>query len=288
LISFFGSWYLVKILNKHFPDLKTESILAILFIPSIVLWGSGVIKESIAIGFLFYLSGILLDWYFIRKISILKCLLAILSCWVLWNLKYYWLAAWLAVVVPLIGVTLLQQGWHWIKQNPKMSWLAFLMISIAGITLFHPNFYYYRFFSVIVDNYNAYLALSQPEGVIHFYKLDSTLWSIIINSPWALVSGLFRPFIFEAKNILQAAAAMENLGLLILVAFSVYRFRDYVSQISLLHVAVVFYIIFLSVFLTLSTPNFGTLSRFKIGFSPFLWLGLLVASNVLSRFRKSS
>ena len=288
LISFFGSWYLIRILNKYFPDLKTESIIAILFIPSIVLWGSGVIKESIAIGFLFFLNGIFVDWYFNRKLSSLKFILATLSCWVLWNLKYYWLAAWLAVVIPFIGVSLLEPRLEWIKQNPKMSWVIFLVISISGISLFHPNFYYYRFFSVIVDNYQAYMTLSQPENVIHFYNLDSTLWSMLINSPLALISGLFRPFIFEARNLLQTAAAIENLALLVLFGISAYRFRSCAYQLNLLHLALAFYIIFLCIFLALSTPNFGTLSRYKIGFTPFLWLELLSASGVLSRFRKSS
>ena len=52
-IAFFGSWYFWKILDGNFPELKAEAFVSILFVPSIVLWGSGVIKESIAAGFLF-------------------------------------------------------------------------------------------------------------------------------------------------------------------------------------------------------------------------------------------
>jgi hypothetical protein len=49
-----------------------------------------------------------------------------------------------------------------------------------------------------------------------------------------------------------------------------------------------FYVVFLCVFLALSTPNFGTLSRYRIGFTPFLWLLLLGGSGILSRYRNSS
>jgi hypothetical protein len=287
-ISFLGSWYLVRILIKRLPHVKLESIIAVLFIPSITVWGSGVIKESIAIGFLFLLSGIFVDWYFTKRITILKFIYILIACSILWNVKYYWLAVWLAVVIPLITVHILETRVQWVRQNHKMSWLIFFMISISGISIIHPNFYFYRLFSVISENYYAYLTLSHPEDVIHFYKLDSGFWSIVINSPWALISGLFRPFIFEVATVLQAAAAIENLVLLILLSISLYRFRNFSNEINLLHLTVLFYVVFLCVFLALSTPNFGTLSRYRIGFTPFLLLLLLGGSGILSRYRNSS
>ena len=209
-----------------------------------------------------------------------------ISGWALWSLKYYWLAVWLAVVIPVVLVRLLETRIHFVQQNPKWSWIVFFLISLGGISILHPNFYYYRLFSVIAENYNAYVALSSDGDVIRFYNLDSSWLSVALNSPWALISGLFRPFIFEVRNILQAAAATENLVLLILFGIAAYRFRSYAKNFNVLKLAAMFYIIFLSIFLALSTPNFGTLSRFKIGFTPFLWFALLSATGVLDRFKK--
>ena len=288
LFSFLGSWFFFKILIQRFPNLNMEAIVAILLMPSAVFWGSGIIKESLAMGFLFLLSGIFLEWYYTRNFLLPKLLCVLLSGWVLWNLKYYWLAIWLAVVIPLVLIRVLENRFIFFQQYPKWSWMGLLVITLGGISVFHPNFYFYRLFSVIEENYNAYLALSEPGDVIHFYNLKATFLSILINSPWALISGLFRPFIFEIGNALQAAVAVENLVLLILLGITIYRFREWARKMSLLPLAVLFYIIFLSVFLALSTPNFGTLARFKIGFTPFLWFLLLSLSGVFKRFKKIS
>lgn len=287
LISFLGSWYLVRILSRHFPALTTEIIISFLFVPSAVLWGSGIIKESISIGLLFLVTAFFVNGYFERRVSIIKIIVALFSFWILWGLKYYWLAAWLAVVIPIVIVLLLKPKVPWVTDHSKLTWLLLLIVSGVGISVIHPNFYYYRFFSVISENYYAYLSLSQPEDVIRYYNLDSNLSSIVINAPLALLSGLFRPFIFEAHNILQTAAGLENAVLLLLFAVAVFRFRDY-KRMDILTLAVIFYIILLSIFLALSTPNFGTLSRYKIAFTPFFWFGLLSASQVVNRFRKSS
>lgn len=285
-ISFLGSWYLFKILTRQFPPLRMEAAISLLFIPSIVLWGSGVIKESIAIGSLFVMTGIFVEWYGNRKLKAWQVALLFLAVWVLWSLKYYWLAIGLVVTLPVVAVVLLQSKLAWVSRYPKLAWLTFLLGSIGIVSSVHPNFYFYRIFSVIAENHNAFVAISSPEDVIHYYNLDSSAASILMNSPWALFSALFRPFVFEARTILQAAASLENLVLLGLFVLSVYRFRKETFSLNLLHFALIGYIVLLGVFLALSTPNFGTLSRFRTGFTPFLWLALLSASGVVTKIMK--
>jgi hypothetical protein len=289
-ISFLGSWYLFKILTCQFPTLRMEVAISILFVPSVVLWGSGVIKESIAIGFLFLLSGAFIDWYYNRELKAFQIFSFLLSCWVLWSLKYYWLAIWLAVTLPVVAVIFLQPRLIWVKRYPKWTWLVLLLCSIGGVSSIHPNFYFYRIFAVIAENHDAFVAISDPEDLIQYSNLNSSIWSILVNSPWALFSALFRPFVFEARTVLQVAASMENIVLLVLLGLSVYRFRREPLSLNLMHYALIGYIVLLGVFLALSTPNFGTLSRFRIGFTPFLWFGLLSASGLVTKIikRKSS
>ena len=95
--------------------------------------------------------------------------------------------------------------------------------------------------------------------------------SVISNAPWALVSGLFRPFLWEADNVLKVTVSLENLFILLLCATSLVRIRELLrAQNSLITLSVIVYILLLCIFLALSTPNLGSLARYKVGFTPFL------------------
>jgi hypothetical protein len=282
-ISFFSSWILFRTLSEHYPQFKKEAALSILFMPSIVFWGSGIIKESLAIAGLFGVTACFVSWYFTQSIRLIHIVAGLFSFWILWNLKYYWAAVWLAVVIPIIMIELIKKRIAWISRNPKWSWMLFLFIAIAVVSIIHPNFYYDRLLNVIVENHDAYLKISNPDDVIQYDRLTASPISVLLNAPWALFSGIFRPFVLEAGTLLQVVASIENLILLVLYAMALVKFKKIVSQLSVLHLALVAYIVLLSIFLALSTPNFGSLSRFKIGFTPFLWFALLSASGVLKR-----
>ena len=130
--------------------------------------------------------------------------------------------------------------------------------------------------SVIVDNYNAYTQVSIIGPFVNYTDLNPNWGSIVLNSPWALISGLFRPFVFEINSLFQLVISIENTLLLLLSVYNMkYLTRIPYSSNRLLIVSALVYIILLAIFLTLSTPNFGTLSRYRIGFLPFLFCLLL-------------
>jgi hypothetical protein len=280
LLSFAGAWILYRSIGSCFPTVKREAALAILFIPSVIFWGSGVIKECLALGALFGLSAYFIQWYVRAEIKIVNVVVALISLWILWYLKYYWLAVWLAVVIPLIVVKLVSTRSNWVKQHTAVCWIIFFLLAVIGISVLHPNFYYYRILSVVVDNYNAYIQISSPEDVIRFSSLEPTLLSMVKNAPWAVVSGFFRPFVWEASTLFQIASGLESLVLLGLFVMALVRFKNWLPRFNELHLAILFYLIILAALLALSTPNFGSLSRYRIGFTPFLWLLVLVTSGI--------
>ena len=92
IISFAGAWMFYTSVCSCFPNINREAAIAILLIPSIVFWGSGVIKECLSLGALFSLSACFVRWYVRNEIPIINTLIAFASLWILWQLKYYWLA----------------------------------------------------------------------------------------------------------------------------------------------------------------------------------------------------
>src|SRR6478736_2670817 len=137
------------------------------------------------------------------------------------------------------------------------------------LSFMHPNFYLDQFLGVIISNYNDFAELSDPKNLIHYYQLEGTLTSLLINSPWALLSGLFRPMIGEGQGLLGFAASVENFLLLILFIGALLNLKKmFTSSHKVILWAAISYCMVLCVFLALSTPNFGTLSRYRVGFLP--------------------
>lgn len=284
-LSFFGAWYFLTRLHDHLANTTPAAALSFLFLPSVALWSSGLIKESPAMASLFFLSGVVIRIWFSSKIRFWEWMLAIIAVWLLWNLKYYYAAVFfLTTTTTLLFRLISHRFFHKAPFTSEATiWLTILIIPLAFISFLHPNFYPHRFFTVIAENYNAYWKISDHEDVIHFFNIGPHLLSMVLNAPWACVSGLFRPFVWEAGNVLQWAAALENLLLLALTCVGLSRLPSIAhSQHRILIFAALVYIILLSVFITLSTPNFGTLSRYRTSYIPFFFYLLCCIRPVLT------
>lgn len=271
LLSFWGAWYLFLKINRYFPDTRLAAAVAFLFYPSVVFWSSGLTKESAGLGALFFLTGILLTIIKLGKISFGEWCIGLVSLWFGWTLKYYWVGIFMPVVITTLVVIIIIRSRPLAGKYELTMWAGlFLGLLLAGTSV-HPNFYPHRFLDVICQSNAEFMALTRPDNAIHYYDLQPTFPSILMNSPWALMAGLFRPWVWEFHNLPSFAAGLENLVLLILVLTSAKSLTSFSkSSNRMLILAALVYITFLAVFLALATPNLGTLSRYKIGFLPFL------------------
>jgi hypothetical protein len=174
----------------------------------------------------------------------------------------------------LFGAVLLTTvGAFWIARKTKVrygiTWILMFIALSLFTTLLHPNFYLGRILGVIVENNQQFMVLSAIGESIQYTDLQASWQSMVLNTPNALFSGLFRPFLWEARGITAIAAATENTVLLILVLTGFTSFKKYHVKVS---IPLLVYSIVLCVFLALSSPNFGTLSRYRVGFLPFFVL----------------
>src|SRR5258706_12158636 len=192
--------------------------------------------------------------------GLVEFVLAAFSFWIGWNLKYYWIAVFLPVACTSVAV---QAALIRLKLPSRLKlslWIVVFFILCLGVSLLHPNFYPERIFRVVIENNQAFASHSDPGDLIDYGLLEATWVSIAVHSPWALVSGLFRPFLWEADTLLKLVVALENglVSLLFLSSFG--RTRDFLrSQNTLITFSVMVYIFLLCIFLALSTPNFGSL-----------------------------
>lgn len=277
LFSFLAAWKLTKVIWENAPDLGIPAAVAFLFFPSCVFWASGLIKESLAMTGLFYLTTLFLQIWWNHKIAVRQIVFSLVAIWVVWNLKYHYVG----LFIPILLTTWLTREIVKRKQIKTFRieigvWFSIVVVAVVLISFTHPNFHLNRILEVLVSNNQSVVQSSNPENVIHYYQLESAWWSVAINSPWALLSGLFRPFIWEGTTLLKFIVATENL-LLVLLTISLlhffFRIKD--SPHRLLVLAILVYSATLCILLAISTPNFGTLVRYRIGFLPFLVMLLI-------------
>ncbi|MBE9469429.1 MAG: hypothetical protein IMY72_14075 [Bacteroidetes bacterium] len=111
-------------------------------------------------------------------------------------------------------------------------------------------------------------------------SFEPTLIGVIKKSPEAIVAGLYRPFIWESRYPVMVLSGIENLLLLILTLYVIFRsgfiftFKS-ISKDTVILFCVIFSITF-AFSVGLSTSNFGALVRYKIPAIPFFLAGLFI------------
>ena len=274
VLSFICAWRLTTSIVESFPSAKTAAVVAFLYFPSVVFWSSGLIKESVAIAALFFLSTAVIRLWVGKQLQWWEWIVVIFSAWVEWRLKYYYLAVFLPIAAAALITRRLSNTWH-VKGTAikALLWIATFIFPLVIISFLRPNFYPARILAVIVSNYHEFTAMSDAEDVIEYPSLEPTISSVVRNIPKALVSGIFRPFPWEAHTMFQWLIAFENVVLLLLSVTSIGNIARLVkSRHRLLLCSILLYVTVLCVFLALSTPNFGTLSRYRVSFLPFFFL----------------
>jgi len=285
-VSFISAWWLTRIISMHFTEFTWPAVFAFLLFPSCVFWSSGVIKETMAITGLYVLAGIFVTGWMNRKLSYGFVVLAALSLWIVWSLKYYYAA----LFMPVVATAFLTRWFVEKKMRPSsrsayregVLFIVLLMVMFFVVTFIHPNFYPQRILEVIVENYTVFIQASDPGKAIQYHALEPTFGSILVNMPWAIASGLFRPFIWEAANIFQVLVSLENVVLFLLMMLAVRTMKTATeSNQRILIFGTLIFCLLLCAFLALSAPNFGTLVRYRIGFLPFFVLLVSYKSGIV-------
>ena len=283
-ISFLGAWYVVMVIRRNIPSVSFAATLAFLFLPSLVFWSSGLLKESLAMAAFFCLSAAFLKVWFRNSIVWWEIVLAVFAFWVFWNLKYYYAGVFLAIAITSIFFQkFIQPRIQLSAAMEAVVWVAILILPVVLVTFLHPNFNLDRLSTVIVSNNKAYNMLSDPGDFVRFQSLSAEPVSLLRNAPWALLSGLFRPFLWETSSILQFLQGMENALLLSFFVGVLSRLKTYVySPHRLLILSIIAFVVITAVFITMSAPNFGTLSRYRVGYISFFAFLILCDNPVRS------
>lgn len=248
-------------------------------------------KESLIIGMMCWLICLLLEFVHGKPISISKVMLLLVFSYVVLTVKFYYFGALVVSFIPYCVVRYASNCFPTLEKNRGVQLLGYATLIVVMVfvsSFIHPLLNLTKLSSIVYQNYLA--TLDSPDGgsMYTFEGLSANPVSFIRHLPDALSKGLFGPFIWDCKKLISMLSGIENTVLLVLAipfVYSLFNTRIW-SSIKLIEVSVVFYILILAVFMAFSSPNWGTLVRYKVGYLPFFVLLLLNNSPFLVYLEK--
>ncbi|MBB6611112.1 hypothetical protein H7F15_08700 [Pontibacter sp. Tf4] len=274
LFSFWGMAKLAATLSTVFPDTKKAAIVALLFFPSVVFWSSGLLKDAVLMGSMCWVMAFVLQLAHGQKQTIVSWLLLPVQLYLFVKIKVFFAGLLLGLLGCYLVIKLLSQI---IKpmQTIKMQLLVlagFIGMAIVAVWQMSGIFSIDFILHHLVKTYDGLLALSLGGPHLSYSSLESTLPSIVANAPKAFFSAIYRPFLGESWEPLYLLLGLENLLLLLLTVVSIVAAskKGWQQHIQLWHIMLLLFIVASAIVIGISTPNFGTLSRYRIIFLPFL------------------
>ena len=281
------NWSVFAFFVELYPKRIKLLAAAFLFIPSVLFWGSGIMKDPVTYTF----SGVfVMSFYrlfFQRKISVRHILLLLLSAYLIIEMKPYIFYVFLLGCIVWLGFT-------WVR-TIKSSFVKLVAFPVIVIGLTAGGYALLsRVASSVGGAYGSVESMitkaqvSQDDLKQEYYHgtsfdigdYEASMAGAASVAPQAIIAGLYRPFVFEAGSVAVFFSGAENLFFLLASlyvlfivglrkAFVVVKNNPFI--VFCLFVAIVF-----SLGLGLSTSNFGALVRFKIPMLPFWFLGLML------------
>lgn len=258
LLATIGIWTLFKSMKQLQLQFHTYAIYAIAICPSIVFWGSGLLKEPLYIFFL----GITFWFYvnMIQQFSIKWILLVVLSLFFLFIIKSY---VFLALCIFILLYTLSNISKH------KYS-IHIMLSSIFSIMLYALGSYYLpdsiSLYKIVQYKMQAMQHLQDSVGAGSGYTIQkgNGVFTII----QYLILAFSRPFIWEVNQPLLMLSAIETsfvaiISIIYVIQFSKqYAFMNVQKRILIIALCCAAIVpLVLSAFVSF---NFGTLMRYRM------------------------
>ena len=272
---------------RLFPANDRNFAIALLFVPSVVFWGSGLLKDGWCLAAMLFIF-ISIHNIFINRTRLLYSIL-VLVVWgyVCFEIRAYtFFTAVLASIiwVAFVVINRMKSGMMRVLIFPIIALFAWLI----GVGVFM------RFGSLASSRYQSIDSIIETAVIIQddlrkdYYggnsfdigEFDPTIGGMLSKAPQAIMAGVFRPFLWDVRNPLMLISALETtiafmLIIKILLSMGVRRFFAVILRRPFLMAAFVLMLTY-AFFVGITTANFGALVRYRMPVLVFLSLILAV------------
>jgi len=282
--SFSGLWAMYSVLQKKYPANAGRLAVAILFIPSVIFWGSGILKDTVTLGALGWMTWALVRWIDLKRRSFVEVVVFLLAFYLIFSIKKYILICF----IPMVAV------WVFFKRVKRIKNFAVKLLLVPMLLLIFGVAAFFALQQITAEDTKYQLDSLAERARITAYDIrygwgartggdggydiglpDGTWQGMVRLMPAAINVSLFRPYLWEVRNPLMLLAALEALAMFILTVRMLWK-GDLKHRLK--DPFLIFCLGFALLFafaVGVSTFNYGTLMRYKMPMMIF-FLALIV------------
>jgi hypothetical protein len=290
-LAYGGVWRLYRTLVHYYPLLQDKLAFAVLFMPSCLFWGSGIIKDTFTFASLCWFVHALDNIFFQKRNRTSSWLAVLLSSVIMIGMKPY-------IFMMIFPASLSWLLYHRVARI-RNALVRVLVLPVAFVlfgtlTLMTLNALGDKLSKFSLDRVLETMVVSQAdmkrgqqygENYFDLGEIEPTWSSVFSKAPAATFAGLFMPSFFQVDNVVMLMAALENAWLLlffvsILVQSRLLHFFALLRSNPLLQMFYVFAFAY-AFMIGVTTPNYGALVRFKIPLIPLFVSGMYITAYIL-------
>ena len=279
-ISFFGIWALFNVFYKLYPSLHKELFITFFCVPSVIFWGSGILKDTVTFSSLGWLTYGLYQVFINKKISIKSILIIGLSIYILTILKIYIILCFIPGMLLWISNDYINRIKSPLIRYAVTPMIVTLFMILAYVLVQNVSLYDSRYSlenleetMSVTASWITYTSGESGSAYTLGNDFDLSLSGVIKKLPAGINVTLFRPYLWEVKNAVMLFASLESLILLILTIYVLLKVGIMKTVRIIFNNAVTKFLLFFSLSFAfavgISTYNFGSLVRYKIPCIPF-------------------
>lgn len=276
--SYIAVWKFYRALIRVFPKLHKELAVAILFMPSVFFWGSGIMKDTVTLMFLAVLLTSLINMK-IGRANFLTWILVI-GAFILITITKAYVSACLIPALLLFVVNDFKSKINNANLRTFITPIVLTVTVVGSLFLLTSIEDYLGKFSLdnfdeTVESYvwwHSKVVKEIQHGKGSHYSLGQIggqgLTGLLFKFPLAINVSLFRPYLWEVKNPVMLLTALESLFVLFVTlrVFKRVGLRKYFNLI-LVNPYVAFTMVYALLFnfaVGIASNNFGALARYKM------------------------
>ncbi|MEP6615532.1 MAG: hypothetical protein ABJA57_03085 [Ginsengibacter sp.] len=287
MIAFTGVWKLYCFFYEQYPRLHKQFAIAVLYLPTFVFWSSGIMKDTICVASLGWITYALYEIFFRKKSLLKNSLILLIFTYMLIILKVYILISY----VPFFMLFIILKSIQSVNSRRIKYLLAPVLIvcSLYGFTrvlnsyseelgefAVHDITTSIKHYNVSFENQADYAQSNFSLGA----DFDGTFMGLVKLAPNAMSATLFRPFLWESKKLSTLLSSLESLLMMMFTLYIICKAGlvsclKLVIKEPLIMYCFLFSVVF-ALFVGASTLNFGTLVRYKIPCLPFYVISLFL------------
>ena len=285
--SYIGIWKLFRLFNILYPGNERIFSYIMLYLPTLIFWGGGIMKDSFVLGATCWITYNFYKIFIDRRKVLLNVIFLFFNLLLIINIKSY-------IIISLLPGMLIWLNNSYLKSFNnafvKVFIFPFIILSFSIVGYFSINS-----LSSLMGVYGGVdTAIEQAQIIqddlsrVEQYggnnydigEIENSFSGIIRIAPIAVLTALFRPFLWEIGSPTMVFSAIENTILivftfLIFIRTNPFKLMRIIFREPFLAYCFVFSILF-AFGVGIAGTNFGALVRYKIPLMPFFFCMLFI------------